>query len=227
MGGIPCGMWACSFHRSCCTSLSATLGSVRSLGEATLSLRRKKPPSPPAGVLGVVLAEVMLVSPLLVTVVRLTEGRGLVLVRKSPLVEVSEEVELMMAVASEKSYAVAEDIGGEVAVLIVESASKETRTAPGPSVWLTVLTKKLVGVSSIRVPLEVIVLAVVASLWGVLLEMNELLTLGSGRVGSVMSSVDKLSLEATLLVRCSFFPVKSGPAGFSEVDSLLPPLVRL
>lgn len=42
------GMCACISWRSWCISLSDTLGSVRSSGEATLSCRRRKPPSPPA-----------------------------------------------------------------------------------------------------------------------------------------------------------------------------------
>lgn len=41
------GTWEYSSRRSCCISFSATLGSERSSREATLSRRRKKPPSPP------------------------------------------------------------------------------------------------------------------------------------------------------------------------------------
>lgn len=112
------GMCACSSWRSWCISLSATLRSVRSSGEATPSRRRRKPPSPPAvtsedhlvltvvglavggfppamlaafGVFAeaVVLAKVMSVSWLLLATVRWTEERGLLLMGTGPLVVLS------------------------------------------------------------------------------------------------------------------------------------------
>lgn len=112
------GLWACSSWRSWCISLSATPGSVRSSGEATLSRRRRKPSSPPVvtfmvrlfqTVVGVpvgvfppatlaafeafaeamVLPKVMSISWLLLAVVRWTEGRGLLLMRMGPLAVLS------------------------------------------------------------------------------------------------------------------------------------------
>lgn len=105
----------CSSWRSWRISLSATLGSVRSSGEATLSLRRRKPSSPPVvtpvvqaavGVAvgdfppamlailevfaeAVVSAKVMPVSWLLLAAARWTEGRGLLLMGMGPLVVLS------------------------------------------------------------------------------------------------------------------------------------------
>lgn len=115
----------CSSWRSWCISLSATLESVRSSGEATLSLRRRKPSSPPVvtpavrAVVGVavgdftpamlailevfaeavVLAKVMSVSWLLLAAARWTEGRGLLLMGTGPRVVLSVVV---LSVVSER-----------------------------------------------------------------------------------------------------------------------------
>lgn len=111
-------MRVCSSWRRWYISFSATLGSVRSSGEATLSRRRRKPPSLPAVVSvahlvpavvsvvvggfplavlavfevfaeAVVLAEVISFSWLLLATVRWIDERGLLLVRTVPLVVLS------------------------------------------------------------------------------------------------------------------------------------------
>lgn len=112
------GIRVCSSWRRWRISFSATLGSVRSSGEATLSRRRRKPPSPPAvvsvahvvpavvsmvvggfppavlAVFGVfaeavILAKMTSVSWLLLATVRWVDERAFLLVRTVPLVVLS------------------------------------------------------------------------------------------------------------------------------------------
>lgn len=135
---------------------------MRSSGEATLSRRRRKPPSLPAvtsvvpvtvcvaiggfplAVLAVfkvfVGAKVVSVPWLLLSIVRWTEGRGLLLMGTGPLVvlpmvEVSERVAFLTGVAtSEKLWTVAEDRAVDITLPTVDPASVEIVTAPGTSV---------------------------------------------------------------------------------------------
>lgn len=176
----------------------------------------------------VVLAKAVLAPWLLLAVVRLTEGRGPLLMGKLLLVvlsgvKVSEGVEFLMVATSEGLWAIVEDIAGVVVWSVVDSASVEIGTASETSVWLIVSAEKA-AVSSkecvltvTKVPLGVAASTVV-SLSLALVVVSGGSTVVPGVADSAGLGVNKVLTEIVVLVMCDFGSVESGKADVSRMD---------